>query len=104
MSTLFDAAKALVVRKPRPGGQSIMIAEKSTGSFSIACLKIYSFPSLLLISYSAFARETLEGTTPKPLTSVGFIASASSTLLVKTSYAPGWRLFDCMANPVLAFP
>jgi len=49
-----------VVRKPRPGGQSIMIAEKSTGSFSIACLKIYSFPSLLLISYSAFARETLE--------------------------------------------
>ena len=49
----------------------------------MASFKIYSFPSPLLTSYSAFDRETLEGTTPNPLTSVGFIASASSTFLLK---------------------
>ena len=49
----------------------------------MASFKIYSFPSPLLTSYSAFDRETLEGTTPNPLTSVGFMHQQVQPFLLK---------------------
>ena len=85
IKTLSEAARAFVVRKPNPGGQSTIIADYCLGNRSIAFFKINSFSESLGTSYSALAKETLDGTTPKPFTSVDLIASTISTFSVKTS-------------------